>query len=211
MRHLGAAKAAPESARAQAKASTELISSTGTVLLLKVGSTDWQETRTGASLAEGDLVQTGAAGEASIRYPNGTTVSIPAQTTLVVQSTGNGQMEIVIPPAASESGTPNGTVANSAGGEDGTQAGKITRPSLKLQRIVPFGKSLELIGHVEPGSSLFVNSEQVEVEGDGFFKHFTKPFPTAAGEVRLVMKVTDLAGRTNIVTTTYDFRLHEEN
>jgi hypothetical protein len=50
-----------------------------------------------------------------------------------------------------------------------------------------------------------VNSEIVDVAGDGSFKHFTNPFPVSARKVYLVMRVADLAGRTRIVTTTHDF------
>ena len=211
IRPFDAPEAEPTSDHIRSQASTELISGSGKVQVLKAGAADWQEIRAGALLSEGDLVRTDATGEASIRYPSGTTVTIPAGTALVVQSTGSGSMEIVMPPDTSESSAQDGAASDPAMGSAGPQAEKTIRPYLKMQRIVPFGRSLELIGHVEAGSSLTVNSEQVEVEGDGFFKHFTKPFPPAAGEVRLVLKVTDLAGRTNTVTTTYDFRLHEED
>jgi len=198
----------------QNQASTTLISATGRVRVLKPGRTDWQDVMPGARLAEGDLIQTDDSGEASIRYPNGTSVSIPARTILGVQSTGSSRMEVVMRPKNPKTGTGDGaaqTASAMADEIDGTKAGKASRPFIILQRIVPYGKSLELIGQVEAGSSLALNNEQVEVGGDGFFKHFTKPFPKAAGIVHLVLKVTDLAGRTRVETVTYDFSPHEDD
>ena len=76
---------------------------------------------------------------------------------------------------------------------------------LQLQRIVAFGRSLELVGRVEPGTDLTVNNDTVDVAGDGAFKHFTAPFPASVHEVRLVLKAVNLAGRTRQLTATYTF------
>jgi hypothetical protein len=84
------------------------------------------------------------------------------------------------------------------------------QPQLELQKIIPFGRSLEIIGHVEAGSRLAVNNENVEVLGDGSFKHFTKPF-TSGNRIRLEIKATDLAGRTRILTAFHDFGSSSEN
>jgi len=79
------------------------------------------------------------------------------------------------------------------------------RPFLELQKITPFGRSLELIGRVEAGSRLVINDEFVEVSGDGSFKHFTKLFSASSDRVRLVLKATDLAGRTQTLMAYHDF------
>jgi hypothetical protein len=79
------------------------------------------------------------------------------------------------------------------------------RPFLELNRIIPFGMSLELIGRVEPGSRLTVNEETVAVAADGSYKHFTNPFPASSRKVRLVVKATDLAGRTSVLTAVHNF------
>lgn len=190
-------------------AAAELVSATGMVLVRKPGRIEWQEVKTGARLMEGDLIQTDNSGDATIRYSNGTTVTIQAKTIFTVQEAGNGQMEITAPPleAASDDGT-----SESSDGLSGAMLSQETigksRPFIELQRIIPFGRSLELIGRVEAGSSLVVNDEAVEVAGDGSFKHFTNPFPASAGKVNLVMKMTDLSGRTRILTTTHDFSPH---
>jgi hypothetical protein len=84
------------------------------------------------------------------------------------------------------------------------------QPHLELQKIIPFGRSLEIIGRVEAGSRLAVNNETVEVSGDGSFKHFTKPF-TSGNRIRLEIKATDLAGRTRILTVFHDFGSSGEN
>jgi hypothetical protein len=195
------------------QASAELLSAKGTVHLLKPGQTDWQEVAIGAPLMNGDLIQTDISGNAVIRYPNGTTASIQAQTIFAVQRTGNNEMEILMPvetlaPVNQSAGLPKEPDGVNQGSQvsvfEGVKVGQL-RPSLNLQKIVPFGRSLELIGQVEPGSSLTVNEETVDVGGDGSFKHFTKPFPNYAERVHLVMKATNLAGRASILTTTHDF------
>ena len=181
----------------------ELLSSTGAVLMRKPGKVEWHEANTGVRLVEGDLIQTDQAGEATIRYSNGTTITIQAKTIFTVQPSGNGQMEISAPPldAPPIDKTPG------AGGLHAANANE-SQPSIELQRIIPFGRSLELIGRVEAGSSLMVNDESIEVAGDGSFKHFTNPFPASAGNVNLVMKVTDLSGRTRVLTASHDFSPH---
>lgn len=196
----------------------ELVSAAGMVFVGKPGSAALYQVTAGARLMEGDLVQTDSSGEASIRYSDGSTVSIQAKTIYIVRNSGEGSMEISVPPK--EVNSPS--VATMPGREDfaqtatkyekgpgtaGLSEAKEKEASLfiKLDRIIPFGRSLELIGSVEAGSRLAVNDEIVDVAGDGSFKHFTNPFPASAQKVRLVMKVSDLAGRTRIVTTTHDF------
>jgi hypothetical protein len=187
----------------------ELKSATGMVLVRKPGRIEWREVKTGAFLTQGDLIRTDNTGNAVIRYSNGATVSIQAKTVFTVQAAGSNEMEISAPPIGAESekeaSKPGAGARGTALGE--TAAGGL-RPSIELQRLVPFGRSLELIGKVEAGSSLAVNDESVEVDGNGFFKHFTNPFPASAGEVHLVMKVTDLSGRIRTLTATYDFSPH---
>ena len=84
--------------------------------------------------------------------------------------------------------------------------GAETRPFLELKKITPFGRSLEIIGRVEAGSKLVVDNEPVEVSGDGSFKHFTQLFPASIDRAGLVLKATDLAGRTRTLTAYHDFR-----
>jgi hypothetical protein len=202
-----------------AKASVaELVSANGMVFVGKPGKSEWHQVTMGASLMEGDLVKTDGSAEASIRYSDGSTVTIQANTIFTVRNAGDGSMEISVPfqetnSRSIASGSEDNAFAQTAakpGKESETaipdKAGaRDASPFIKLDRIIPFGRSLELIGSVEAGSRLTVNNEGVEVAGDGSFKHFTNPFPTSAQKVRLVMKVTDLAGRNRVVTTTHDF------
>jgi hypothetical protein len=211
MSHFHSTKA--ETAAVKIQSSTELIAAAGKVLMLRPGRTVWEEVKAGASLAEGDLIRTDSSGKVTIRYPDGTMVSVPEQTTLVVQNAGSGPMEIALPPNTPASRDGGGAAqappaAGAVPGTGGSEPRKSSRPSLLLQRIVPYGKSLELVGSIDAGSTLTVNDESVEVEGDGLFKHFTKLFPVTAGEVQLVLKATDLAGRINVITVTYDFGPH---
>ncbi|MDM7996025.1 MAG: hypothetical protein QUT30_10125 [Acidobacteriota bacterium] len=190
----------------------ELVAATGTVLVRTSGQNEWNPATVGAHLFEGDLVQTDHSGEASVRYRNGATVTIQARTIFTVRNSGDGSMEISVPGIGTDEMEPlsdaNGdsVASGQSGPESGnTDAAKGSRPFIRLDRIISFGRSLELIGTVETGSRLSVNGESVEVAGDGSFKHFTKPFPASAGRVRLQLKASNLAGRTRIVTTTYDF------
>jgi hypothetical protein len=102
---------------------------------------------------------------------------------------------------------------NSARRLEETRQGEVVAkkpPFLELQRIIPFGRSLELIGRVDPGSSLAINDETVEVTGDGSFKHFTKQFPPSAQKASLILKLTDLAGRTRVERAVHDFGIGEQ-
>jgi hypothetical protein len=188
----------------------ELVSTVGMILVCKPGRTEWQEVKTGARLKEGDLIQTDSSGSASIRYSNGTTVFIQKNTIFTVQNTSKGTMEITaLPQIAGPESRTSPDAVNSDSGLEGLISSKAEarelQPSIELQRIIPFGRSLELVGYVEAGSKLVVNGEGVEIAGDGSFKHFTNPFPATARKVNLVMKVTDLAGKTRTLSTTYDF------
>jgi hypothetical protein len=185
--------------RAEAKAKgpvAELISATGMVTTSKSGRAEWSQIAVGAPLMEGDLIQTDKSGGAGIRYSNGNTVAIQEHTVLTVRSAGDGSMEISVPSAA-EDRAAVAAFNRARAGEPG--------PFIRLDRIVPFGRSLELVGDVEAGSRLSVNNESVDVTGDGSFKHFTNPFPASVGKANLVMKVTDLAGRTRVIAAIHDF------
>jgi hypothetical protein len=191
----------------------ELVSASGTVLLRKPGRPEWQEVKTGARFEEGSLLRTDISGSADIRFADGATVFVQENTVFTVQNTDDGAMEISPPPQMAllvdetdKSGKDSRNVS------PGNKNSEEMQPSIELQHIIPFGRSLELIGNVEAGSKLVVNGESVEVGGDGSYKHFTSPFPSYARKVNLVMKVTNLAGRSRTLRTTYDFGSHgEEN
>jgi hypothetical protein len=204
----------PKPAIAQVRDSTvELISANGLVMLRKPDWTEWRAVRAGTRLTEGDSIQTDASGNASIMYPDGTTLSIQAKTVFTIQNVKNGKEAVGASPvqAASENPTPtpavkpgeNLLVNGPAAEKDGEKL-----PTIELQRIIPFGKTLELVGQVEAGSRLVVNGEPIDIKGDGSFKHFTNPFPESSGKIRLVLKATNLAGRSRILATSYDFGPH---
>jgi hypothetical protein len=180
----------------------ELVSATGMVLAQNPGNAEWREVTTGSSFSEGDLIRTDSSGEAGIRYKNGSTVLIPQSTVFTVRGSGHNQMEISAPPDAAM--LPLLLAEEKGNAADGLSGG----PFIELQQVIPFGRSLELIGRVEAGSSLSINDDIVEISGEGLFKHFTKPFAVSAQLVRLNLRVTDLAGRTRIYTATHDFRPH---
>jgi hypothetical protein len=200
----------------------ELVSATGIVLAGKPDRTEWNQVTIGARLMEGDLIQTDQSGTASIRYANGTTVAIQANTILAVRNPGGGRMDIGLPhqeansspvsSTSSEQQNPPDAVTSAGNGMEPAAFDKANgdeaHPYMQLSRIIPFGRSLELIGKVEAGSQLTVNDEIVDISGDGSFKHFTKPFPVSTQKVSLVMKVTDLASRSRVETATYDFNPH---
>ncbi|MBN1570445.1 MAG: hypothetical protein JXA73_21560 [Acidobacteria bacterium] len=205
------------------KAVAELVSASGMIAVEKAGSKGWHPVEMGALLMEGDLVQTDESGTATIRYSNGVAVTIQASTIFTVRKAGDGSMEISVPSGAALVSNALVHDGNLLSRDSAQSAPKYEAPVLndarkdqaslfiKLDRIIPFGRSLELIGSVEAGSRLVVNNEIVDVAGDGSFKHFTNPFPVSARRVNLVMRVSDLAGRTRIVTTTYDFGPQDGN
>jgi hypothetical protein len=192
-------KAKPADAPARLQVA-ELASATGMVLVQTPGKTEWREVNTGAGFVEGDLVLTDSSGGAVIRYQSGATVSISRNTVFTVRGPGNNLMEISASPGVAGA-PPLWLAAENGAGASGARRG----PLVELYQIIPFGRSLELIGRIEAGSHLVVNDEIVEVSGDGSFKHFTSPFPSSSNSVRLSLKVTDLAGRTRVWTAIHDF------
>jgi hypothetical protein len=197
----------------------ELVSATGVVLMEKPGRKAWHPVSLGARLTDGDLIKTDQFANALVRYANGTTVSIKEKTIFTVGSVGNNGNDASVPPQdTDQSSSPSkpedqllsGSEAGSGNGIKTSNQEKNAHihPFMKLERIVAFGRSLELVGTVETGSRLVINDEVVDISGDGSFKHFTKPFPVSAQKVRLVMKITDLADRTRAETVAYDFDPH---
>ncbi len=184
------------------RAVAELVSAQGVVLVQSSGRSEWREVQIGAQFMEGDQVRTDSAGAADIRYANGSMLSIPEATVFTVRSSGENRIEISAPPLSLDNESESGTAVNT---------GAASGPTLELQQIIPFGRSLELIGKVEPGSSLKINSENVEVGGDGSFKHFTRPFPESARSVQLTLRVKNLAGRVRVWKTTHSFLSHGDN
>ncbi|HTY62282.1 MAG TPA: hypothetical protein VMG30_08490 [Acidobacteriota bacterium] len=213
----------PEVTRAEAKTkdpAAELVSASGMVLKGRPGGTEWCQIAVGAHLMEGDLVQTDRTGGATIRYSNGNTVTIQENTIVAVRSAGDGNMDISAPAAedmsvSADSRKGIGASSMSGGAEDKAAVAAFNQaranepgPFIRLDRIVQFGRILELVGTVEAGSRLLVNNEIVDVAGDGSFKHFTDPFPSFVEKASLAMKVTDLAGRSSVVEAVHDFNPH---
>jgi hypothetical protein len=182
----------------------ELASARGMILVQDPGRTEWREVKVGDHLIEGDLVRTDSSGEAGIRYKSGTSVCIPANTVFTVRSAVRDEIEVSQNPSAS---LPPLLLA----GKKGAVGAAKDRPMIELEQIIPFGRSLELIGRVEAGSNLVINNEIVEVTGNGFFKHFTSPFPASATKVQLTLRVTDLAGRICTWTAYPDFGPQDGN
>jgi hypothetical protein len=195
----------------------ELVSATGMVLTGKPGRTEWDQIAAGARLMEGDLIKTDKSGGATIRYSNGNTVTIQENSVLTVRSARDGSMDIGAPateeaPASADSGREGEAFVPAGGAEDKAAVAAFNEaranesgPFIRLDRIVQFGRSLELVGNVEAGSRLLMNNEIVDVAGDGSFKHFTNPFPASVQKANLAMKVTDLAGRTRVFAAVHDF------
>ena len=168
-------------------------------------------------LAEGDLIQVGTSGKVQLEYSNGTTVVVPIGTVFSVRRADSGagkgsvfitseEVNIVQDPRVSSSATtdpPERTSVRRAAPEASPAAG--SEPTLELKKIVRFGRSLELVGRVDPGGSLVVNGETVDIAADGSFKHFTKPFAGSARTVQLVLTAKDLSGRTRRAMVTQDF------
>ncbi len=195
--------------------SAELVSAVGRVWVRRQHRADWRELRAGDPLVEGDLIQTVRGGSAYIKYADESTVSIPAQTVFSVRSSGDSQMDISAPPDFGNAESASSTFGAKHSGERAPKANLAAinagreEPHLELQRIIPFGRSLELVGKVDAGTSLAINDVTVDVEADGSFKHFTSPFPASRRKVLIVLRATNLAGRRRTLTATHDFDPHD--
>jgi hypothetical protein len=210
----------------------EIENVTGKVSVLLRSNTSWEIGNQGMKLFVGDLIQTGNSGFVQLRFLQGDSISLPSDTMFSIRHVEDradkGLQPLSLSPRrvslAVEKSTPTPTptppprpppekkllpnppikVAEPVR-QPVSQAKPVAlpAPTLELDRIVPFGRSLELVGRVDPGNQLLVNSELVRVENDGSFKHFTKPFATR-GTVQLVLKTTDLVGRVRTITRTAD-------
>lgn len=188
----------------RAQITAELVSCSGVVLVRPSGSsTEWREVKAGATLSDGDLIQTDISGGALVRYSSGITVSIPEQSIFTVMNSSGNLIEVSVPPQTEHAAEapPGIEIKEEKSSGHSESAGLF----LQLHQIIAFGRNLELIGRVEAGTNLTVNDERVEVAGDGTFKHFTNRFPASVREAHLVLKGTDLVGRTRVLTATYTF------
>jgi hypothetical protein len=202
----------------------EIANVTGKVSVRLRSNTSWEKGKEGMKLFVGDLIQTGSSGVVQLKFLHGASVSVPSDTMFSIRhvedKAGKG-----LPPLSLSSRPVTLAAEKSAPAPAPVQEKKplpdtpakaaepikpavpqttalpLHDPTLELDRIIPFGRSLELVGRVDPGNQLSVNNEVVKVESDGSFKHFTKPFVNS-GTVQLVLKTTDLAGRVRIVTKT---------
>lgn len=184
---------------------------------------EWQKGKVGLQLFEGDLLQTDKSSRATVKYVNGTSVSVPPDTVFWVRGVDQrtekpqvspnltaGAVDVVKkrPPADPTQvvADPPKPISRETEKQARSETPKIAprpapEPSLLVHKIISFGRSLEIIGKVDPGNRLFINGEAAIVEPDGSFKHFTKPFPRP-GRVELFLKTNDLAGRVRTLTRT---------
>ena len=200
----------------------EIENVTGKVSVRLRSNTSWAKGAEGMKLYAGDLIQTGSSGVVQLRFPRGASISVPSDTMFSVrhveERTGKSLPPLSLssrpvslsaenptpPPAPEKKPLPDAPTKVAEPIKQAVTQVKtvpLPEPTLELDRIVPFGRSLQLVGRVDPGNKLVVNNEVVQVESDGSFKHFTKQFATS-GTVQLVLKTTDLAGRVRTVTRT---------
>jgi hypothetical protein len=201
----------------------EIENVTGKVSVRLRSNASWEKGKEGMKLYAGDLIQTGSSGVAQLRFLHGPSISVPSDTMFSIRHVEDKAgkslpplslasrpvslaAEKPAPTPVPEKQKPLPEVPTKVAEpvkqpEPPPKAIPLPEPTLELDRIVPFGRSLELVGRVDPGNKLLVNSEVVRVESDGSFKHFTKPFATS-GTVQLVLKTTDLAGRVRTLTRT---------
>jgi hypothetical protein len=70
---------------------------------------------------------------------------------------------------------------------------------LEITKTILHGRSVEILGRTEPGSTVVINNEQVfNIASDGTFRHFTSPLPKA-GENQITITAQDSRGDTNTI------------
>lgn len=84
-----------------------------------------------------------------------------------------------------------------AGGLAASASTDRTPPALKIKKPFKIGSQYYLIeGHAEPGSTVFVNEEEVDTDTSGFFKKFTSL--DKVGWNTITVKAVDAAGNTTV-------------
>ncbi|MBI4445376.1 MAG: FecR domain-containing protein [Acidobacteria bacterium] len=69
---------------------------------------------------------------------------------------------------------------------------------VQIDKVIKIGDIYEVIGRTDPGISLEINGEFVQVEGNGNFKHFTSPAASRGDQLHIRAK--DLSGLTRSFT-----------
>ena len=90
-----------------------------------------------------------------------------------------------------------------SGGESTSAAassGDTTPPPLELLKPVSIGTFYIIEGTTEPGASVFVNGEEVEVESNGHFKKLVSF--SKVGQNSVVVKAVDAAGNQTVKSQT---------
>ena len=202
LRDTGAAQIEPPAA---ARAVGRVSSVNGSVGLRRRDQAFWTAAASGISICDGDMVQTGGSGSLTIQYTDASTVTIPANTLLSIHHTAEPAMAET--PAPRAEARPEAPKPQPATEQPRAQDRNVeqSQPTLQLDRIIAFGRTLELIGCVDPGSAFYIDDESVEVSGSGTFKHFTKPFPSGKSPVKLTLRVVDLRGRVRVMNATHNF------
>jgi len=204
------------SARPKQEGSTEaavgcIVSAQGSVSLRRRNKAAWTYARSGMQLCEGDMLQTGGTGSITIRYSDAVVVSLPPDTVFSVDHNASTPAPQAAPRAAArrEPAKPPLLAKPPVSAEQPESMPRASipdrEPALELERIIAFGRTLEVIGHVDPGSSVYINEESVDISGSGSFKHFTKPFPSGSTHVDLILRVVDLRGRVRTLYSSYSF------
>ena len=197
---------------AQAKRSTmtgtaiaEILLAKGTVAMRRSDQTSWSSAGQGMQLCEGDMVQTGGSGSITIRYSDATAVSLPPHTVFCIHHGEPFPMAETKPSPSAQHQQAESRVTAEQPPVVPRAPGLEGQPILELERVVAFGRTLELTGRVDPGSLLYINEESVDISGSGSFKHFTKPFPPGRTYVQLTLRVVDPRGRVRTLNATHNF------
>lgn len=70
---------------------------------------------------------------------------------------------------------------------------------LEITKTILHGRSVEILGRAEPGSTVIINNEQVfNIAPDGTFRHFTPPLPKSGANV-ITITAQDRNGDTNTI------------
>jgi hypothetical protein len=70
---------------------------------------------------------------------------------------------------------------------------------LEITRTILHGRTVEIVGRTEPGSTVIINNEQVfNIAPDGTFRHFTSPLPKS-GANQLTVTAQNSKGDTNTI------------
>ena len=122
---------------------------------------------------------------------------VPGRTSTEITGLEEGTYYWVVSSIDSKGGESQRSTPNRFNLVEQAEAGN--KAFLEITRTILHGRTVEIVGRTEPGSTVIINNEQVfNIAPDGTFRHFTSPLPKS-GANQLTITAQNSKGDTNTI------------